>query len=505
MVRVRRAGVAALVLLCVASAVRSLRAECPEPSSVTPDVETLLLLASCYADNKDYARAKQLVNRIRSSGTVLARETAERVRAIEARLQRVADLLENPERPASAEDATQLLDDAASAYRGKETNRARALTRRAADAARTVEEARRVVELATFFNDPDARVYVHRFNSIVARLAVDLGADGRVVGFIGSGSSFAPSTFFNSKSALAYRVAPIVLAGVHARMGLADKDGWNLLRLKAGYETDRVYRSGGSLTPTSLTNQLGISGVAADIVSGAVAYVGIGIEGELARFTNGRVQLQDVASGMVLSDAPLVFTRTRLEATVNLTRYLSPSPSASSKPEEHRSRWTARALYYKLALPRIAYLTQKDAATQDDVVVAESEPQNIQVAFGAAGASYTWVIAAGDRGYVATDLTLLIGGGEVAFSMPANLGQAAGPTNRVQLHEPTIAAVTRVGLNGDVRLNSDEVAIFFGAAIGAEQYYANASVPGSTSGSVGFADAFYFANVHVTFRYASLR
>src|SRR5262249_25426680 len=114
-----------------------------------------------------------------------------------------------------------------------------------------------------------------------------------------------------------------------------------------------------------------------------------------------------------------------------------------------------------------------------------------------------WAIVGGRCGFLATDLTLLLGGGTVSFHMPARLAEPASPNNRVQLDEGTFAVVTRLGLGGELRLfgEDDGVGLIAGASFRVEQYYAEAQVPGSTSGSVGFADAFYSALVHVSVRY----
>lgn len=334
----------------------------------------------------------------------------------------------------------------------------------------------------------------------VPKFAIDGRFHTSILGFIGSGSSLTTERFFNTKNALGYSVAPIVLGGASLKLRTFDATGWERLGLKLGFETARVFGGGGEIATTTLARQLGVTGVAADIVNGALALAGVGFEGEYATFTNGRVRRIDVPSNTIAEDAPLRFTRTRLEGTFNATPYLW----ANSRPtvEEHRSMVTIHALYYHLGIPRIAYLTQRNA-TGDTIVVVESEPQTIGVGFGAAGLSGK-LAAGNDVGSIGILLALMGGAGKVSFDMPARLSEAPGPNNRLRLNQTALALVSRAGVFGELHVAGETYAGYLGASITGEQYYVNAEVPGSVEGSVGFADAFFSALITATFRYRSL-
>lgn len=372
---------------------------------------------------------------------------------------------------------------------GSDREAARRYAAIARDLATTPEEIKRVKDLA----DEILRG--------VPSFSLDVSFKTSVLGFIGSGSSITPDRFFNTKNALLYSVQPIVLGGFSAQARFLDTRGWEKYGLRIGYETDRIFGGGGTITNSTLAQQLGVNGVAADIVNGALALSGVGFEGEHATFTNGRVRRIDVPSNTRADEAPLKFSRTRLEGTFDLTRFITKD---DDKPRLDTQRWQVglNALYYQVALPRIAYLTQRDTSNQT-IVVAESEPQSIDVGFGAGGATGR-LATGGDWGSIGAFLTLMIGGGQVAFNMPARVAEPAGPNNRTHLREPTVAVVSRAGIYGDVHLAGDTYAAFMGASLNGEQYYAEAHVPGTVEGSVGFADAFYTALLTVTVRYRYL-
>lgn len=354
----------------------------------------------------------------------------------------------------------------------------------------------------------------------VPNVSIDARAQARALSFIGTGSTLVPTDYYNAQHALAYKVQPIVLAGVHADIRLGSplisdvsefvKRHPEFLNLRFGYETDRVYQSGGSITPTGpLAQELGIRGEAADVLNGAITLLGVGVEGEYATFTNGRVQEQNLAAGTVVSDAPLQFTRKRVELTFDTSQYWE-LPGASwhrtnqyERFHDGSSAWVLRAVYYDLTLPRIAYLVQSDAQG-NAIVAAESAPQTIDVSLAAGGLSYRWAMLTGKYGFLQSEYTLLFGGGSVNFTMPASTSMPQGPGNQVALSEATVAVVSRVGVRGEVRLALDQEFqsnLYFGASLGAEQYYANAQVPGSLSGVVGFSDAFWSAMGYASFRF----
>src|SRR5262249_43285368 len=74
---------------------------------------------------------------------------------------------------------------------------------------------------------------------------------------------------------LDYRVQPIVLAQARLDVVLDWIRMPGVANLGFGYATDRVYRSGGSIESNSLTNQLGVDGVASDVLDAGLGLLGV--------------------------------------------------------------------------------------------------------------------------------------------------------------------------------------------------------------------------------------
>ena len=74
---------------------------------------------------------------------------------------------------------------------------------------------------------------------------------------------------------LDYRVDPIVLASARLDVVLDWIRMPGAANLCFGYSTDRVYKSGGEVTQSSLTEQLGIDGIASDVLDAGLGLLGI--------------------------------------------------------------------------------------------------------------------------------------------------------------------------------------------------------------------------------------
>lgn len=338
-----------------------------------------------------------------------------------------------------------------------------------------------------------------------------LSADAQARGlwFVGSGPGSAE--VYGATNRLAFQVKPILLAGMSARLGFPDRKGWEDLGLDGSYETDRAYSSGGTVQTTQLNQQLGVSSAYSDIFAAALNVVGVRGEIEFATFTNGRVQIQDVATGTPFADAPLVFTRVRADATLNLSRYFIDADSAVVRPEAERSSLFLRVTHYELRLPRIVYLTQRQSYTppgasqprEIDVVVVETPAQNIDVSFTGVGATYRWAMARGEIGLVAADATLVPGLGQVSYYLPARLGEPAGPGNRLDRDDFLFGLVGRLGLTAQAALLRGDFSIHVVGSMLGEEYLANATIKGDPGGTIGFRDTFFSAFLHVRAQYGS--
>jgi hypothetical protein len=87
---------------------------------------------------------------------------------------------------------------------------------------------------------------------------------------------------------LAYEVSPIYMLGIHANIGFDFIKLPNAATLGGGYTTDRVFSSGGSITETSLGEQLGLSGVASDVFAIGLGLLGVQSNVKIATFDFGQ-------------------------------------------------------------------------------------------------------------------------------------------------------------------------------------------------------------------------
>ncbi|RLB47116.1 MAG: hypothetical protein DRI90_26690, partial [Deltaproteobacteria bacterium] len=96
---------------------------------------------------------------------------------------------------------------------------------------------------------------------------------------------------------LEYDVAPIAMLGIQLNAGLDWIKLPNVGSLKAGFATDRVFSSGGSIeTSSSLGNQLGLEGFASDIFDVGLGVLGVRSNVKVATFNFGIVRALEVDS-----------------------------------------------------------------------------------------------------------------------------------------------------------------------------------------------------------------
>jgi hypothetical protein len=344
-----------------------------------------------------------------------------------------------------------------------------------------------------------------------------VNAQVRMLRFVNSGSTIFPEEVLEgARNQLAFRVEPIVLAGASAAIRFVDTEGFSWVGLRGSYETDRVYRSGGTIdTDGNFARELGMDSRYADIVNGALQSYGLTFEAERAVFTNGRVQVQDVATGIPYADASLVFRRTRFEMWYEFAPKLPslgvPAQSWLARPwsdyahDEYPIHMRLTILHYQTNLPRIVYLTQleSDCETCDtrEVVVVETPPQDVALAVTAFGTMLAVPLLARKSGHLAVDVALLLGSASGTFHLPGDLSQPDSLENRRKIESSGLGVVGRAGIDGEVRIVEGDLEMYFGASIRGEQYAATLPVEGDPEGSITFADGFFSAHAFMSLRY----
>jgi len=246
------------------------------------------------------------------------------------------------------------------------------------------------------------------------------------------------------KYKLDYRVQPIILAEASLVISF---DAINLPDagfLGFGYSTDRVFKSGGSIQETSLSNQLGIHGAASDVIDFGLGILGIRSGVKIASFDAGEVR-QVVATDVsqIVATAPLQLQYTQLDVGYDVLWALG---DASMKA------WMEELVvgfrYVKYTLPRILYEltnTSTDPNVKNFTFTRESPPQNVASQYYMLGV--TGRFGVGEAPRLSPFLDVALYGG-------------LGPSNFYFLKDPA---------GGDVASNHDdfhEAAFVFNGGLG---------------------------------------
>jgi hypothetical protein len=190
---------------------------------------------------------------------------------------------------------------------------------------------------------------------------VDLRAGGEAMIFSSIGEADRKGDAYDFRGRafkLDYRVEPIVLASARLDLVLDWIRMPGVANLGFGYSTDRVYRSGGSIEQTSLVSQLGIDGIASDVIDAALGILGIRSSVRVANFTAGNVhQVQATNVNNVVASAPLRLKMTQIDVGYDILWALN-NESLHAYMEE----LVVGARYYEYTLPRIVYELQDTAA-----------------------------------------------------------------------------------------------------------------------------------------------
>ena len=204
---------------------------------------------------------------------------------------------------------------------------------------------------------------------------IDLKAGGEMFIFssIGTGDRNGDDYDFRGrKFKLDYRVQPIVLASARLDIVLDWIRMPGAANLGFGYATDRVYRSGGKIEQSPLVDQLGIDGVASDVIDAGLGLLGIRSSVRVASFTSGRVnQVQATNIDSVVASAPLQpqvhAGRRRLRPALAHPRRLDPRLHRGARrrrplPPLHAAAHRLRAPGHGRERQRALHVRARDAA-----------------------------------------------------------------------------------------------------------------------------------------------
>jgi hypothetical protein len=183
------------------------------------------------------------------------------------------------------------------------------------------------------------------------RVDVKAGGSATIFSSIGEADRGKNVDFRGRKFKLDYRVDPIILASARLDVVL----DWIRLpgaaNLGFGYSTDRVWKSGGEVTSTSLTQQLGIDGIASDVIDAGLGLLGIRTSVVVSRFTAGEVrQVQATNIESAISSAPLKLKMTQIDVGYDLLWLIE-----NERIKANMEQLVVGARYYSYTLPRIVY------------------------------------------------------------------------------------------------------------------------------------------------------
>jgi hypothetical protein len=242
---------------------------------------------------------------------------------------------------------------------------------------------------------------------------------------------------------LAYKVDPIVLASARLDVVLDWIRMPGVANLGFGYSTDRVWSSGGKVESSSLTDALGIKGVASDVIDAGIGLLGIRSSVKVATFTSGTVQ-QVQASNVsnVIQSAPLQLKFTQIDVGYDILWALN-DPNLSSFMEE----LVVGGRYLQYTLPRIVYEVE-DTATptqaangeQHFTFSRESPPQPVESRYYMGTVSARFGQGDGPRWSPFLDVGLAGGGGPTRFyflkpGVPLNSPDVGLEANHDNIHE----------------------------------------------------------------------
>ena len=289
------------------------------------------------------------------------------------------------------------------------------------------------------------------------RVDVSAGADAFAYSSIGtsdrSGDNTTSYDYRGRQYKLAYEVKPIILASARLDIVLDWIRMPGVANLGFGYATDRAWSSGGKLESNSLTDQLGIKGVASDVIDAGIGLLGIRSSVKLATFTSGTLkQVQATDVNTTVATAPLQFKYTQVDIGYDILWALNDDNLRSFTEE-----LVVGGRYIDYQLPRIVYELQDTstvAGQQHFTFSRESPPQTVDSKYYMAAATARFGVGDGPRFSPYLDVGIAGGGGPTAFYYLQNgavAGTAAANLDENRNHVRELAWVFNGSLGGGIR------------------------------------------------------
>ncbi len=287
------------------------------------------------------------------------------------------------------------------------------------------------------------------------RIDLKAGADAFIFSSIGtsdkSGDQKNSYDYRGRNYKLDYRIQPIVLASARLDVVL----DWIRLPgaadLGFGYSTDRVWKSGGTVENSSLTKQLGITGIASDVIDAGLGLLGIRTSVKIATFTAGelhQVKAQDISTTVFSSPLQLKYMQTDVGYDL---LWLITDDSFRAYTEE----LVVGGRYVNYTLPRIVYELQDTstvAGEQHFTYFRETPPQNVNSQFWMAAVSARFGQGDGPRFSPFLDLYLAGGAGPTKFYFLKDGTVADTEANRLNDHDLAWAVNAGAGAGLRIRL-----------------------------------------------------
>ena len=273
---------------------------------------------------------------------------------------------------------------------------------------------------------------------------IDLKAGGEMFIYsnIGTGDRNGDQYDFRGRRfKLDYQIQPIILASARLDIVLDWIRMPGAANLGFGYSTDRVYRSGGKIEQSSLVDQLGIDGVASDVIDAGLGILGIRSSVRVGTFTSGKVNKVEATNVLnAVESAPLQLKFTQVDLGYDLL-WLIKDDSVRAYVEE----LVVGGRYYRYTLPRIVYELQDTAPPGQDqkfTFARETTPQPVTSEFWMLAANARFGVGEGPRWSPFLDLGIAGGVGPTKFYFLQDPALADTLSNRDNAKE------LAVGLNG---------------------------------------------------------
>jgi hypothetical protein len=273
------------------------------------------------------------------------------------------------------------------------------------------------------------------------RVDLTAGADAFIYSSIGTSDRTSSSDgkvtydYRGRQYKLDYRISPIALASARLDVVLDWIRMPGVANLGFGYATDRVWSSGGKVESGSLTDQLGIKGVASDVIDAGIGLLGIRSSVKIATFTSGtlrKVQATDVAN--IVDTAPLQLKFTQIDVGYDILWALNDDNLRAFMEE-----LVVGGRYLQYTLPRIVYElrdTSTVAGEQHFTFSRESPPEPVESKYFMGAVSARFGVGEAPRWSPFLDVGLAGGAGPTSFYFLKTGLTDLSEANRDNVHEP---------------------------------------------------------------------